>query len=84
MEAYGQDEWRARRNLTLTLGVRYSWFQQPIDANSQLTNFDPSAYVASKARLISLTTGLITSAPGTYDPLNGILVNGGTSPYGIR
>src|SRR5207245_903789 len=59
-----------------------SWFQQPVDKNGQLSNFDPSAFNPAKAPTINPANGLITSAVGTYDPLNGIIVNNGTSPYG--
>ncbi len=48
-EAYVQDDWKATRRLTLNLGVRYSYFGQPYDANNQLSNFDPATYVAANA-----------------------------------
>ena len=41
-EAYAQDEWRVRPNLTLYYGVRYSFFGSPYDRNGRLTNFVPS------------------------------------------
>jgi hypothetical protein len=40
-EFFGQDEWRVTPRLTLSLGVRYSIFRQPYDANGYLTTFDP-------------------------------------------
>lgn len=57
-EAFVQDNWKATRRLTLNLGVRYSYYRQPWDANLLLSNFDPSKYSASKAPTIA-TTGLI-------------------------
>jgi len=43
-EAYFGDTWRARRNLTLELGVRWSSLNQPFQADDKLTIFDPTLY----------------------------------------
>ena len=41
---YGQDTWRATRNLTLTLGLRVEYEQAPTERyNRALTGFNPSA-----------------------------------------
>ena len=81
-EAYVQDDYRVKRNFTVNLGLRYSLFRQPYDANHLLTNFDPSRWDAAKAPLINAANGNIV--PNTGDPLNGIIVNGDTSPYGAK
>jgi hypothetical protein len=89
-EAYLQDEWRMRPNLTLSYGARYSYFQQPYDANNLLTNFDPALFDPAKAPTIDSAGNICTVAPcaggGTpnpnYDPLNGIIINGKNSPFG--
>ncbi len=75
-EIYGQDSWKVRNNLTIDFGLRYSLFRQPHDNNHLLTTFDPASYSASRAPAISATTGNITSAAGTFDPLNGIVLAG--------
>src|SRR4029077_8591222 len=46
-EYYGQDTWRVRKNVTVTYGIRHSFFRQPTDASgtngtSRLVNFDPA------------------------------------------
>ncbi|HLL76795.1 MAG TPA: TonB-dependent receptor, partial [Pyrinomonadaceae bacterium] len=85
-EIYGQDEWRARPNLTLYYGLRYTYYGMPYDALNSLSNFDPRAYDPARAPEVTAAGNRVA---GTGDPLNGIIVNttntslGGTpSPYG--
>ncbi len=93
IEAYVQDDWKATRRLTLDIGVRYSYFPQPVDKNHQLTTFDPTLFKPANAPTIDTSGNLcIPGAPctggtvpnPTYDPLNGISINGKTSPYGDK
>jgi hypothetical protein len=81
-EAFAQDAFRVLPNLTLTYGVRYSFFGQPTDANGQATSFDPALFKPAMAPKISLANGQITSAAGTFDPLNGVIIGGKNSPFG--
>lgn len=57
-EGFVQDNWKATPRLTLNMGVRYSYYGQPWDANLLLSNFDPAKYDPSKAPTIA-STGLI-------------------------
>ncbi|MBS1788057.1 MAG: carboxypeptidase regulatory-like domain-containing protein [Acidobacteria bacterium] len=72
VEAYGQDEYRAKNNLTLYYGVRYSYFPSPYDKNGRLSNFDPSLYSASNAPAV---TGAGNRISGTGNYCNGVIVN---------
>jgi hypothetical protein len=87
-EYYGQDTWRVRRNLTVTYGIRHSFFRQPTDASgangtSRLVNFDPAFYDPAKAPCVTssgamdvkLVNGVPTSSAcnPNYNPLNGLI-----------
>lgn len=93
IEAYGQDEWRVRPNLTLYYGVRYSYFGSPEDKNGRLSNFDPTLFSTAAAPLV---TGAGNRVVGTGNFCNGLIVNSqnyktaannctpAVSPYGSR
>ena len=83
-EWYFQDDWKVRPNLTFNLGLRQSIYRQPYDANHLLTTFDPTLYDPAKAPVISATTGNIVSCVSPCDRLNGISINGQTSPHGNK
>jgi hypothetical protein len=38
---YGQDTWTVSPKLSVTLGLRWDYFQPPVDANDRRANFDP-------------------------------------------
>ncbi len=71
-EAYAQDEWRFRRNITLYYGVRYSFFGAPYDRNGRLSTFDPRLWSAANAPQVA---GNGTRVVGTGNFCNGIIVN---------
>jgi hypothetical protein len=65
LEFYFGDTWKAKPNLTLELGVRYSLLFEPTDARDRISSFDPALY--NPARPAS-------------DPCNGLVVPKGTNP----
>jgi hypothetical protein len=72
-EAFAQDEWKFRPNLTLYYGVRYSFFGSPYDKNGRLTNFVPELFDPAQAPLVT-GLGVRVAAPGK-NFCNGIIVN---------
>jgi hypothetical protein len=72
-EAYAQDEWRIRPNVTLYMGVRYSFFGSPWDKNGRLTNFVPELWDAAQAPLVTGSGTRIAAAGKNF--CNGIIVN---------
>jgi len=56
-EFYGNDTWKARPNVTLTLGMRYSQFPSAHVDNDQMSNFIPQFYNGT-----SFLSSLITPA----------------------
>ncbi|HEX8160595.1 MAG TPA: carboxypeptidase regulatory-like domain-containing protein [Pyrinomonadaceae bacterium] len=72
LEWFAQDEWRARRNLTISYGVRYSYFGPAYDRNGQLSNFVPSLWDPSQAPQV---TGAGNRVVGTGNFCNGLVIN---------
>jgi hypothetical protein len=72
VEAFAQDEFKMRDNLTLYYGVRYSYFPSPHDRNGRLSNFVPALYNPATAPQV---TGAGSRVAGTGNYCNGIIVN---------
>ena len=81
VEAYAQDDYKFNPRMTLFYGLRWTYFGQPIDANSIMDNFDPALYNKANAPKIDPTTGNVI--PGTTGwQTNGIIIGGKNSPFG--
>jgi Carboxypeptidase regulatory-like domain/TonB-dependent Receptor Plug Domain len=65
LEFYFGDTWKAKPNLTLELGARYSLLYEPTDKRDRISGFSPAAYNPAR--------------PAT-DPCNGLVVPKGTNP----
>lgn len=76
LEFYGQDSWKAFRNLTLELGARYVYLGPTYTRNRYLQDYwDPQRYDTAKAVTIDTSNGLTKGSivPGSGDPFNGIV-----------
>ncbi|HUI56720.1 MAG TPA: carboxypeptidase-like regulatory domain-containing protein [Bryobacteraceae bacterium] len=83
-EAWAQDDFHVAPRLTVYLGVRWSYFGQPVDHNGELTSFDPALYTASAAPKIDPTSGNIVAGSTTLPYTNGIIIGGKNSPWGDK
>lgn len=78
-EAFAQDEWKFRRNITIYAGLRYSFFGSPYDRNGRLSNFVEELWNPAAAPLVE-GDGDRVSGSGNY--CNGLIVNtNGTAPF---
>lgn len=97
-EAYVQDDYHVQNNLTLNLGVRYSYIAVPSSGTLQglpylpFINFVPGDYNAADAPAISPNGLICAVAPCSggvtpnpkYVPLNGMIIARKNSPYGSK
>jgi len=82
-EAYVQDDFKVTPRLTVYMGVRWSYFGQPTDANNRMDNFDPALYTASSAPAINPANGnYVTPIAVSNPPVDGIIIGGKNSPFG--
>ncbi len=81
-EAFFQDTWKVKPNVTLDLGVRYQFYVPPTDTNDIYASFDPALFNPAKVQCATPACAAFTIA-GT-DPLNGIGIAGSTSRFGRK
>ena len=64
--AYGQDNWRATRRLTLNLGLRWDGIPHTAEINGQMANFYPNLWNPANAAILTGSSfNQICSGPGT-------------------
>ncbi len=73
IEAFVQDEWKAKSNMTISIGLRYSYFGAPWDKNGRLSNFDPALFSAASAPLVTGAGNRIVDPTRNF--CSGIFVN---------
>lgn len=77
VEAYIADTWKARPNLTLDIGVRYTHLGAPYETGNTLATFVPGAFDPSKAQqVIPSGAGAGELRPNVGVPFNGVVVGG--------
>jgi hypothetical protein len=81
-EAYAQDDFRLSPKLSLSYGVRWSYFGPPSDDNQLLTTFDPTRFNIANAPQVNPANGNLVNGTGTNPSLNGIIIGGQNSQFG--
>jgi len=79
-EGFGQDSWKARQNLTITYGLRYSVIVPYHAIWNNMIVFDPSLYDPGNAVTVDRKTGLITGTPTIAQLYNGMVIPGNGFP----
>lgn len=79
-EGFGQDTWKVKQNLTLTLGARYSVIVPYHAVWGNMIVFDPAFYDPALAPTVSPATGLITGTPTIAQLYNGMVIPGSGFP----
>jgi len=86
LEPYIEDQVKLRRNLTLTVALRYEFYQPEHELHNMLGGFDPALYNPADAPTVNPDGTIV---PNTGNLLNGIIVAGhntyagaNSSPYG--
>ena len=75
VDAFAQDSWKLRSNLTLEYGVRFGYWTNNQELGGLGGYFDPSMYDPTKSTFID---------PGTFQRLNGVCyVETGCAPDGV-
>ena len=64
LDFFGQDQWRIRRNFTLSFGLRYEYNTPPREAQQRIEN----AYAAPLPSLVSGLANFIEGRTGIFDP----------------
>jgi hypothetical protein len=83
-EFYGQDNWRVSPSLSVSYGIRYSYFKTPTAQGKNLTSFDQNLYQAANAPAVTAGGNLTApvNPPSSSTSENGWIIGGVNSPYG--
>jgi hypothetical protein len=75
---YFEDQYKITRNLTLSAGLRVYYMPLPHPPPNSSRIFLPSAFVPANAPIVNNDQTITTTS--TYNPLNGLVLNGTTVP----
>lgn len=74
-ELYAQDDWKATPRLTLSYGVRYSFYSPSTKEGNDVTDFDPATFSASAAPAVNTKGQFTYNASGQPLTSSGAIAN---------
>jgi hypothetical protein len=83
-EGFAQDSWKARQNLTINGGIRYSVIVPYHATWGNMAVFDPRFYDPNNAVTIDPKTGLIVGTPTLQQEYNGMVIPGNSFPSSAK
>ena len=83
-EGFAQDSWKAKQNLTISYGLRYTVIVPYNALWGNMIVFDPRFYDPNKAVTIDHATGLITGSPTIDQLYNGMVIPGSGFPSSAK
>ncbi|MGA2634003.1 MAG: TonB-dependent receptor [Terracidiphilus sp.] len=75
IDAYAQDKWQARANLSITAGVRYDYHGGMTEKNGNIFNFDPALYSVTGTTTTGFTvnnSGFVVAGNNKHFPSAGV------------
>ncbi|WP_419806925.1 carboxypeptidase regulatory-like domain-containing protein [Terriglobus sp.] len=79
-EGFLQDTWRAKPNLVIEAGIRYSWYSPYYAKWGNQSVFNPANYSASLAAVVNPTSDVVTLPNGDQSRYNGVVIPGNSFP----
>ncbi len=79
-EGFVQDQWRARSNLVIEAGLRYSYYNPYYAKWGNQSVFNPASYNPANAVTVNPKTDAVTGG----DPYNGVVIPGNGFPSSAR
>ena len=79
-EGFVQDSWKARQNLTISAGLRYTVIEPYHTLWGNQIVFDPALYDPTQAVTVDPKTGLILGSPTIAQRYNGMVIPGSGFP----
>ena len=70
--SFVQDQWRATKNLTVTMGIRYDLFTSPTERYDRQSDFNPSTGGIDIAGQNGISAGILKTQPHNFAPRLGL------------
>ena len=79
-EGFVEDTWRAKPNLVIEAGIRYSWYNPYYAKWGNQSVFNANNYTAANAAVVNPATDVVTLPNGDQSRYNGVVIPGSGFP----